>query len=80
MKAMKTMTVGELVAVLAKMDQGKPVGFSYGSGDYTKTVLVGTVRDADEKLVEWSEYHREWRLTHERDDIDPSSQVAVVLS
>ncbi len=54
MKTFRGMTVAELRAKLEDMPADMPVGFEYGSGDYVRTVLVGSVRSVSVGSAEWS--------------------------
>lgn len=83
MHNLSTMTVGELREALNGYDENTPVMVPYPSGDYWHTQLAGNVSGfrINEGLVQWSEYHREWKIIEadEEDDKDEESQAVLLL-
>ena len=70
------LTVGELIEILSEYDKEMPVGFSYASGDYWKTQIVGKASGASEEQVKYSDYHRALELC---DDDDEQYENMVVI-
>ncbi len=52
--AIRSLTVAQLIEQLKKMPQDMLVGFEYGSSDYWRTMLVGSVRSLDTEEVRLS--------------------------
>jgi len=73
-----TLTVGDLREMLANYNEDMPVLFASPAGDYWGTVTAGPVGDAEEMLVEWSEYHEKYTVTEQQDD--ENGEWAVVIS
>lgn len=56
------MKVKELVEILQKFDPEHEVYFQYPSGDYWRHVLAGSVDNVEIGGIEWSEYHRQFKV------------------
>lgn len=67
MPKLETMTVGELKAYLAQFPDSAKVGFSYPSGDYWRTELVGTVRRGVLASAEYNARHQCFRRLPEEE-------------
>lgn len=83
MKNPKTMTVGELKAILNEYPNDLPVMMEYPSGDYWKTQIAKELNDAEELEVEYSEYHQKFKLgNQEEEDQDQDEPLyrALILS
>lgn len=67
-KALKTVTVAELRKLIEGVEDDVLVGFEVPSGDYWKNVLLGTIKKTDIGLVEYSEYHRQFKVLDAEDE------------
>ena len=66
------MTVKELKDLLSEYSDDLDVHFAFPSGDYWKTTLARPITSGELLPVQWSEYHREFSLPRNLDEIDPS--------
>lgn len=66
----RTLTVGELRAMLENELDDTPVLIQAPSGDAWGTKLALPIRDAEEMLVEWSHYHDTYSVPEQDDDDD----------
>jgi hypothetical protein len=66
----ETLTVGKLRDMLAAYDDDMPVLFGTASNDYLHSVIAKPVNDAEELLVDWSDYHDCYTVTEQDDDED----------
>lgn len=71
MSAPRTLTVGQLIAVLQEFPAEMPVMRSSPSGDYWGRILALPVDkyDTDVFRIRWSEYHRQWRMPSDREEM-----------
>ena len=78
MTNVNTLTVGALREMLENFDDDMPVLLAAKTGDYWGTVTTGAVRDAEEMIVEWDEYHEKYAIG----DLvsDENGEWAVVIS
>jgi hypothetical protein len=56
-RKLQSMTCAQLIEALQDFDGATPVVFAYTYPDHWRTTLAGTVAEADEGNVAWSEYH-----------------------
>jgi len=77
----KTLTVGELINELSKLDPNKPILFSAASADYWQTRLAYRFinNNVHEMNIKWDEYHGEYSVhdPEEDDDYDYDGTVYV---
>ena len=64
------MQVFQLIERLMDLDPNAEVHFSYNYGDYGRTEVAPVVREVNEGVVEFSEYHRMDRLVDDEDCYD----------
>lgn len=77
------LTVRDLIEELQGLDPDLPVVLSYKYGDRPNTEVAEIVRCADEDSVEWSEYHRAFKVVNQdrdSEEVQPAGYAAVVLS
>jgi hypothetical protein len=79
MNELRTMTVGELKALLAEYPDELPVCFSYPSGDHWRTVLAGTIESAEEAHVKYTAYHEEYKVVYPEDGKEEDEGATAVL-
>jgi hypothetical protein len=73
-------TVAELIEALKREDPEAQVGFAYPYGDYWDSKVVQSVRKVRVNEIEWSEYHRMFRLPSECDDAEETeTSIKVVV-
>ena len=64
------MQVFQLIERLMDLDPNAEVHFSYNYGDHWRTEVAPVVREVNEGVVEFSEYHRMDRLVDDEDCYD----------
>lgn len=79
----KTMTVNELRKLLDGIEGDTLVGFAIPAGDYWHTTLLGGINTSGIAVVEWSEYHRAFKVLNADDeqranDIDSLPSVLIL--
>jgi len=62
------MKVADLIQELQCMPQDAEVHYSYNYGDHWRTQVAPKVRDIEEGVVKYSEYHRMDKLVEDEDD------------
>ena len=62
------MTVKELIESLEGFDPNMEVKFAYNYGDYWGTEVASDVRDVDEGMVKYSDYHRMDKVVDDEGD------------
>jgi len=67
------MKVKELINTLNNMDPEQEVMVSYSSGDYWNSQVAEPVEDIDVENVQYSEYHRKYKVCDE-DKLDDDEQ------
>lgn len=72
------MTVKQLIEALQEELDDAEVMFAYEYGDYGRSVVAEKVRRVGADEVEWSEYHRSWKVIDD-DEAGPGSKRVVVL-
>ena len=73
------MTVKELIESLEGFDPNMEVKFAYNFGDYWKTEVASNVRDVDEGMVKYSDYHRMDKVVHDEGDEEEFYTKTVVI-
>ena len=63
------MTVQELIEQLGYMDKDAEVHFAYNYGDHWRTQVAPKVRDCDEGVVQYSDYHRMDKMAEDEEDM-----------
>ncbi len=71
-------TVRELREELENFDDDTPVVFAYNYGDIGRTTVCQEVKTLDEASIEWSEYHRMFKLADDNQE-NPTSDLNVVV-
>lgn len=71
------MTVKELIEELSLMDSEKEVLFAYPSEDYWGTVCAGEIDSIETGEVEWSDYHRTYKVKEESTE---DSKSVIIIS
>ena len=64
------MQVFQLIERLMDLDPNAEVHFSYNYGDYGRTEVAPVVREVNEGVVEFSEYHRMDKMVDDEDCYD----------
>ena len=64
------MQVYQLIEQLEYLDPNAEVHFSYNYGDYGRTEVAPVVREVNEGVVEFSEYHRMDKMVDDEDCYD----------
>jgi len=62
------MKVADLIQELQCMPQDAEVHYSYNYGDHWRTQVAPKVRDIEEGVVKYSEYHQMDKLVEDEDD------------
>lgn len=73
------MTVSELIEQLSYMNKDAEVHFSYGSGDYWRTVVSEEVTSAELGYVKYSDYHRKFKVVERDDDDEDDGKLTEVV-
>ena len=73
------MTVQELIESLEGFDPNMEVKFAYNYGDYWKTEVASNVRDVDEGMVKYSDYHRMDKVVDDEGDEEEFYTKTVVI-
>ncbi len=73
------MTVKELIESLEGFDPNMEVKFAYNFGDYWKTEVASNVRDVDEGMVKYSDYHRMDKVVDDEGDEEEFYTKTVVI-
>ena len=75
------MTVSDLIDELSNYDEDMEVMFAYDYGDHVHTTVAEGVTGVFEETVEYSEYHRSYRVIDEdeEDDLRMASGKRVVV-
>ena len=73
------MTVKELIESLEGFDPNMEVKFAYNYGDYWKTEVASNVRDVDEGMVKYSDYHRMDKVVDDEGDEEEFYTKTVVI-
>ena len=73
------MTVKELIESLEGFDPNMEVKFDYNYGDYWKTEVESNVRDVDEGMVKYSDYHRMDKVVDDEGDEEEFYTKTVVI-
>ena len=67
-KVLKTMTVAQVRELIEGVEDDVLVGFEVPSHDYWRNKLLGTITTAEVGLVEYSEYHQQFKLLDAEDE------------
>ena len=73
------MTVKELMESLEGFDPNMEVKFAYNYGDYWGTEVANDVRDVDEGMVKYSDYHRMDKVVDDDGDNEEFYTKTVVI-
>ncbi len=73
------MTVKELIESLEGFDPNMEVKFAYNYGDYWGTEVANDVRDVDEGMVKYSDYHRMDKVVDDDGDNEEFYTKTVVI-
>lgn len=73
------MTVKELIESLEGFDPNMEVKFAYNYGDYWGTEVASNVRDIDEGMVKYSDYHRMDKVVDDDGDNEEFYTKTVVI-
>jgi hypothetical protein len=71
------MKVSELIALLQQQDPNADIHYSYGSGDYWRTLLCPTVSRVYEGFIIPTEYHNGFKLIEDQDEDDVRTVVVI---
>lgn len=75
------MKVKDLIRSLETQDPEAEVRMSYDYGDYVHTMVAAKIRGVEEMTVKYSQYHNEYRVTDDDEEVNPDDyRTAVVLS
>ena len=72
----RTYTKADLINELSSFDDDTPVFFSYTYGDYWKTDVAESIETVEEANIEWSDYHRMYKVNA---DEEPSKTHKVIV-
>lgn len=72
-RQINTLTVKELMEILADFDEEMPVVIGYPSHDYWGRMLVGEVgeHEVEERFVVWSNYHDQFQQIDDDETDEP---------
>jgi len=74
------MKVSELIELLQDMNEEAEVHFSYNYGDHWRTKVSPSVDEVYDGYIEYSDYHRMYKLIDEYSDDVGDARKVVVLS
>lgn len=82
MNTPKTMTVGQLRALLQGCDDSTPIGYACPAGDYWRSTVLGEITKATKAVACHSRYHGTFVVVkeHEGGDVAEDESVVLVLS
>jgi hypothetical protein len=75
------MTVLELIEYLEQFDSNQEVMIAQPSGDYWGTVCASKITEAEEQYVEYSDYHKKYKINNPGDEDEeiPTSKAVIIL-
>jgi hypothetical protein len=68
------MTVSELIDYLKQFDGNQKVVIAQPSSDYWGTVCASEITEAKEGVVEYSDYHRKYKISDQEIDEDDENE------